>query len=110
MRFLAIIAVLSLVVFSCGEESPSEQSVTKGKTSEKKIDGKKIYKRYCVTCHGVYGDMGANGAFNLTESKLTVAEKISVINNGRNTMTAFKGLLSDAKIKAVAEYTEKLKE
>lgn len=54
--------------------------------------------------------MGANGAFNLTESKLTVAEKISVINNGRNTMTAFKGLLSDAKIKAVAEYTEKLKE
>ena len=53
--------------------------------------------------------MGASGAANLTETKLTLDEKIAVITNGRNTMTPFKGLLSEAKIKAVAEYTEKLK-
>ena len=111
MRFLAFIAVLAFAVFACGGEPPSEKKTTK-KTApkkKKKVDGEKVYKQYCVTCHGVYGDMGASGAFNLTESKLTMDEKINVITNGRNTMTPFKGLLSDAKIKAVAEYTEKLK-
>lgn len=110
MRFLAFIAILSLTVFACGGESPKEQKTAK-KTApkKKKVDGEKVYKQYCVTCHGVYGDMGASGAFNLTESKLTVEEKINVVTNGRNTMTPFKGLLSEAKIKAVVEYTEKLK-
>ena len=53
--------------------------------------------------------MGASGAFDLTTTKLTVDEKIAIITNGRNTMTPFKGILSEAKIKAVAEFTETLK-
>lgn len=110
MRYLAFISVLAFAVFACGGETPSENGPAKKKTpKKKKVDGEKVYKQYCVTCHGVYGDMGASGAFNLTESSLTMEEKIDVITNGRNTMTPFKGLLSDAKIKAVAEYTEKLK-
>lgn len=112
MRYLAFIAVLAFAVFACGGATPSENGPSKKTTpkkKKKKVDGEKVYKQYCVTCHGVYGDMGASGAFNLTESKLTLDEKIDVITNGRNTMTPFKGLLSEAKIKAVAEYTEKLK-
>ena len=111
MRFLAFIAILAFAVFACGGETPNEQKKPKKTAAKKKkkVDGEKIYKQYCVTCHGVYGDMGASGAFNLVESKLTLDEKVTVITNGRNTMTPFKGLLSDAKIKAVAEYTEKLK-
>lgn len=110
MRYLAFIAVLAFAVFACGGETPKENNVAKkAKPKKKKVDGEKVYKQYCVTCHGVYGDMGASGAFNLTESKLTLDEKVNVITNGRNTMTPFKGLLSEAKIKAVAEYTEKLK-
>ncbi len=110
MRYLAFIAVLVFAVFACGAETPNENGpAKKTKPKKKKVDGKKVYKQYCVTCHGVYGDMGASGAFNLTESSLTLDEKIEVITNGRNTMTPFKGLLSEAKIKAVAEYTETLK-
>ncbi len=111
MRFLAFIAVLAFAVFACGGETPKEQKITKKAAvkKKKKANGEKVYKQYCVTCHGVYGDMGASGAANLTETKLTLDEKIAVITNGRNTMTPFKGLLSEAKIKAVAEYTEKLK-
>jgi mono/diheme cytochrome c family protein len=103
---------LSVTVFACGGEAPKEKKVVKKKkaASKKKVDGEKIYKQYCVACHGVYGDMGASGAFNLKESKLSLDEKVTVITNGRNTMTPFKGLLSEAKIKAVAEYTEKLKD
>ena len=110
MRFIAFIAVLAFAVFACGGEPPSEKKTPKkAAPKKKKVNGEKVYKQYCVTCHGVYGDMGASGAFNLTESTLTLDEKIDVITNGRNTMTPFKGLLSDAKIKAVAEYSEKLK-
>ena len=72
-------------------------------------EGKKIYKQYCVACHGLYGDMGANGAYNLTESTLGLEEKIEVITNGRNTMTPWKGILSPEKIEAVAKYTLSLK-
>lgn len=111
MRYLVFISILALAVFACGGESPKEKTTKKPATAKKKkkVDGEKVYKQYCVTCHGVYGDMGASGAANLTESKLTVEEKVNVVTNGRNTMTPFKGLLSEAKIKAVVEYTEKLK-
>jgi mono/diheme cytochrome c family protein len=73
------------------------------------VDGKKIYKQYCVTCHGIYGDMGASGAANLTISKLKLNERIEVITNGRKAMASFKALLDKEKIKAVAQYTMTLK-
>ncbi|MEY3321138.1 MAG: hypothetical protein RLZZ417_721 [Bacteroidota bacterium] len=73
------------------------------------VDGKKIYKQYCVTCHGIYGDMGASGAANLAISKLKVNERIEVITNGRKAMASFKALLDKEKIKAVAQYTMTLK-
>ena len=72
-------------------------------------DGFKLYKTYCVTCHGLYGDMGASGAFNLQTSGLTLEERVQVITNGRNAMNAFKSLLSPEEIQAVAEYTLTLK-
>ena len=70
-----------------------------------KEDGEKIFKQYCVTCHGLRGDMGVSGAANLIESKLKVEERIKVITNGRNNMASFKALLNKEKIKAVAQYT-----
>jgi mono/diheme cytochrome c family protein len=84
-------------------------NMTLDNTSEPKPDGEKIYKQYCVTCHGISGDMGVSGAANLAVSKLTEAERIKVITNGRNNMASFKALLDKDKIKAVAAYTMKLK-
>lgn len=114
MRQLLFLLVLGLFVVACGGDDKSDSKKvavkkTKPKPAAKKADGEKIYKQYCVTCHGVYGDMGASGAFDLTTTKLTTDEKVAVVTNGRNTMTPFKGLLSDDKIKAVVEYTETLK-
>jgi len=79
-------------------------------TAAADIDGKAIYTKNCVTCHGVYGDMGASGAFNLKESQLALEERINVITNGRNTMLAFNNVLSEEEIQAVAEYTMTLSE
>lgn len=51
-----------------------------------------------------------NGAKDLTASELNKEERIHVITNGRNTMAAYKSLLSEKEIAAVAVYTLKLKE
>ncbi len=90
-------------------ESTSSTTAADSEVASEGPDGEKIYKQYCVVCHGIAGDMGASGAFNLTTSELTVEERMTVIANGRNTMTAFSALLDEEKIKAVAEYTLKLK-
>ena len=114
-KILIFVSIIGLA-FACGGEATSGSNngeataqTTSSKPKKKGADGEKTYKTYCVVCHGVYGDMGASGAHDLTTSKLTLEERIEVIEKGRNTMTPFKGLLSEEKIKAVAEYTLKLK-
>lgn len=116
MKKLLGFLVLGAVVFACNS-TPETEGTSSSKNENAKtvaeakpeIDGAKIYKQYCVTCHGLYGDMGASGAHDLTKSELTVDERVNVITNGRNTMVGFKSLLNEEKIKAVAAYTLKLK-
>ena len=111
MKFTIASILFAFALMACGGETPSNNGEASAKPVkiQKKVDGQKIYKTYCVTCHGLYGDMGASGAHDLTASKLSLEEKIEVITNGRNTMTPFKDLLNEEKIKAVAEYTMTLK-
>jgi cytochrome c6 len=91
---------------SCGNDAPKTPE-TAG-SSERQY-GSDVFRNNCVSCHGATGDMGINGAFDLTKSKLSLAEKIAVITNGRKVMTPFKQLLTADEIKSVAEYTETLK-
>lgn len=113
-KYLAIMFLLAVVVWACGggEENPDAAATedTPAAAAVEKPDGKKIYKQYCVTCHGLYGDMGASGAFNLQESSLPVAERVQVITNGRGAMTPFGSILKPEEIEAVAEYTLTLKQ
>jgi len=112
MKKVLVFLFISATILACGgggDDSTSSSSTTNNSRAVAKVDGEKVYKQYCVTCHGLYGDMGASGAYNLTESELSVEERIAVITNGRKTMTSFKALLSEEKIKAVAEYTLTLK-
>ncbi|MCB0644960.1 MAG: c-type cytochrome [Phaeodactylibacter sp.] len=115
MKKAALFLVLATILWACSEgESPSTdnnqtaQAVSNAK-AKKAPDGQKIYKTYCITCHGIGGDMGASGAHDLTQSILSVEERVAVITNGRNLMTPFKTLLKPEEIEAVAAYTVTLK-
>ncbi len=108
MKKIIVLSLLATLAFACGPSS-SDKGGSEPSAAAPKVDGEKVYKTYCVTCHGLYGDMGASGAFNLQTSALPVEERISVIANGRKAMTPFKDLLNEEKIKAVAEYTMTLK-
>lgn len=108
MKKYIVFVFLVCVIFACGSEKKSSDRNMK-KDLKQVVDGSKIYKRYCVSCHGMYGNMGTSGAFDLTKSALTLEEKVGVITNGRKLMTAFKSTLDEEEIKAVAEFTESLK-
>jgi mono/diheme cytochrome c family protein len=108
MKKYIVFVFFALVIFACGSGEQSSDRKMK-KRVEKVVDGAKIYKRYCVSCHGIYGNMGTSGAFDLTKSVLSIEEKMVVITNGRKLMTAFKSTLSEEEIRAVATYTESFK-
>ena len=104
MRNILAALVLSMTLMACGSNEAATTAQTTA-AAPKVVDGAKVYKSYCVTCHGLYGDMGASGAANLQESQLSEAERITVITKGRNTMASFENLLKPEEIKAVAAYT-----
>ena len=86
------------------EEAPeAESGVIDG------INAKQIFKQSCAVCHGTDGKLGANGSKDLSQSTLTLDEKINMITKGKGVMIAFEAVLSPEEIKAVAKYTEQLK-
>jgi len=110
MKKLLFFAFVAAFIIACGSKDAGSKKTNKAKTvAAKEVDGAKVYKTYCVICHGSKGNMGSNGAFNLTTSELSVDERIAVIKKGRGVMTPFEGVLKEDEIKAVAEYTLTLK-
>ena len=73
-------------------------------------EGKKLFERYCVLCHGVDGKLQINVAFAITKSEFTLSQRIDLMKNGRNLMTPFEGILSEDEMKSIALYAVTLKE
>lgn len=111
LRLVFALFVLAALGFAVAPVEPSVGAPVINDTHVygPKPDGEKIFKIYCIACHGASGDLGASGAAKLSESTLPLAERVKVITNGRNTMTGFKALLTPDKINAVAKYTLELK-
>lgn len=107
--FIVLIAML-LFAPACRPDTPTTTAAPPGsKDGENRLDGKAIFRKHCVTCHGADGMLGLNGAGDLTKSVLTREARITQITKGKNLMTAFEGILSPEEIRAVAAYSETLK-
>jgi mono/diheme cytochrome c family protein len=102
----SILAISIVFIVACGGGNTESTLANQEDKAVQDHPGKKIYNSYCIVCHGSDGSMGANGAHNLQESILNLEERIVVITNGRNTMTAFEKVISADKIRQVAEYVE----
>jgi mono/diheme cytochrome c family protein len=101
-------AILSFGACGGGEKDSSETSTadTEAKTN---IDGKAIYIKYCVLCHGEDGKRQTNGAKDITVSAMPLAERVALIKTGKNLMTPFEGILTFDEMEAVARYSMTLK-
>ena len=112
-RLLTLLALCS-VALACGggedvpgEAPPTNSTAAAAAEPAEEIDAKRIWKVRCIACHGLYGDMGTNGAANLQESVQPLDYRINIIKNGseNGVMTAFGEILSEAEIEAMAKYT-----
>ena len=114
-------AMIGILLFTCGiflacggsgdsSASNNDDAAKQETVAQAGPDGSKIYKTYCVSCHGIDGAMGLNGAKPIGESILTIEERITLITEGKNTMTPFGGILKEDEIKAVAEYSTSIGE
>jgi len=97
-------AILALVMSLAGAMSFSQSS------------GEATYKAKCQMCHGATGTpspamakaMGIKPVSDPDVKKLSAAEIENVVKNGKGKMKPVSGL-SDAQVKAVAEYFKSLK-
>jgi len=119
MKNLLVVALcfIIIVISACSQGQRSSNNKTTNETAERKTEkpkadplaaGKRVYNTYCLTCHGQNGNMGASGAHDLTQTKLSFAESVQVITEGRGLMTPHK-FLGEEKINAVTKYIETFK-
>lgn len=101
-------------LFSCSSSNKTvnekkEQLAVQTAAITKIVDGAEVYKTNCLVCHGEDGTLMLANAKDLSISTLSVEERIDLITNGVGVMMPYKGILDDAAIKAVAEYSRSLK-
>lgn len=97
MRPVPIVLVGVAVLLACG-------GAPNGTADAPPSQGEMLYNTHCATCHGRSGDLGMNGAKDLTRSTLARAEAIAVITNGRAGMMPYADRLSEQEIDAVADH------
>jgi mono/diheme cytochrome c family protein len=93
---------LIVVSFGLGQKAKD----AKAGTQIAAVNGKEIFEEKCTLCHGGNGKLGANGAKDLSVTALDHKGITDVITNGKNTMAAYKEVLTKEQIDAVASYIE----
>jgi mono/diheme cytochrome c family protein len=110
VSFILICAAFALAEIS--KKHPEKAAATvedMNDTTPKIVDGKTVFETNCISCHGADGQAGVAGAANLTASGLDLNSKVEIIRNGKGSMQAFGGALTEEEIQAVAAYIETLK-
>ena len=67
--------------------------------------GQLLFQKNCVRCHGANGQLGRNGAHNLTKSNLNSFGRTYLVTNGLGKMPAFGKKLTPAQVQEVVAYS-----
>ena len=102
MKISIVSIFIIIVLYACG-------GGTEGPANYDEVAAKKIFKKYCMVCHGMDGKLGLNGAKDLTACPLDFQSRVLLVTNGQGAMTPFKGILSEDEIEQVAQFTLNLK-
>lgn len=100
-----LIATALLASLSCGQGSPSTTGAMEAAPSK----GEELFNANCALCHGRKGDLGMNGAKDLTVTRLTRAEMITMVSNGKGAMMPYKNVLTPKQIEAVVDHVRTLR-
>jgi mono/diheme cytochrome c family protein len=98
-------AVAAYVADVAGDPEAIKAAAPPPPTKGGKPDGKGIFASNCASCHTLSA-AGATGTIgpNLDETKPSVDKAIERVTQGKGAMPSFKGQLTEAEIRAVAEF------
>lgn len=98
------------VLYSCSGTSSTEQIEETG--SEKPFtaaDAKSVFTLRCTSCHGTDGKLGLSGAKDLSVSKMSDKEILLILQNGKNSMPAFKEIIPENQQDPIVAYIKTLR-
>jgi mono/diheme cytochrome c family protein len=100
IELLAVLAAAVFVIMLFANESDD------GGTAQQS-PGARIFSFNCAGCHGVDGGggVGPKLAGEVTKDFPDIEDQIAVVRDGRRSMPAFGGNLSDEQLRQVVEYT-----
>lgn len=105
---IPLTALLVLASSGCGGSAP--QQVPPGGPQVSEAQARALYIRKCSLCHGDDGKLMASKSPDLSQSDLTLEERMALITYGKGTMPGQKDALNKAEIRAVAAYIERFKD
>jgi mono/diheme cytochrome c family protein len=113
-HFLSTALSFVLLMASACQQATQQQATETPAAQAASVElpnGKALFERYCVGCHGGDGTLAMNGAKDLTVSALSKEEAIGIITNGseNKAMMAYGNLLDEAQIVAIAEHVLSLR-
>lgn len=121
--WLVLIVMLAIMASGLGcsaQKKPSPATPSKNSTAQKpatqqpaaqpaQISGASIYTTNCASCHGVMGKGVAQKGPKLNTAEWNDPQKvIPIVTKGKGSMPGFKGTLTEAQIKSVADYVATL--
>lgn len=99
-----IILVAFFSLPSCGNPESTNNKNSSSLNAKFQAEMAQIYGFKCAICHGKEGTSVIRTAPHLTETTMSLAEKIAIIKYGKNTMPPQNDVLDRETIKGLAEY------
>ena len=87
------------------KKSKKSSKDKEGGGGKEKVSGKKVYAKYCESCHGKKGDKTPDFTAKDYDASKKAVEK--AIREGKGSMPGFDSKLSDAEVKALVKYVRK---
>lgn len=101
-----LVLTIGFFLVGCSSETKTEEFRDENYVP----DGELIYLNNCASCHGIEGNEGTSGAFDLSQMKLSRDSIGNIIKYGRNGMPPFEYIISDSiDVEALLDHVEKLK-
>ena len=107
MRSIIIVLFGILIFSSCRNKSKQKNNTVSDNMFMAKVS--RVYGFKCAICHGKEGVSVIQTAPNLTESDMTLEEKVAIIKYGKTTMPPQNEVLDAKTIKGLALYIERFK-
>ena len=106
---VSVVLLTFVLILGCGPTGDPSKSADANDSEPLPLSaGKSLFSTHCVVCHGTDGGLGLNEAGDLRESEMTLEQRKQIIRDGKGTMIAYRRILDDREIDAVARYTKEL--